>query len=191
MNLLGIRAPIRRVHIIGGAGSGKTTLAKWFRDKCGIPCYDLDQIGWDAAGKVPLDQRMAAIDAILPQPAWATEGAFLWWTDPLLEHAEIIVWLDLPFPLNAYRMVKRHILADLRGNNPHAGYRNLFDFMSGVGRRHYMRRPLAPKAPDDDFAITRAATQQILARYSAKLVRCRSPRDVRMVQATIKAMQQL
>ena len=150
-------------------------------------CHFLDQIGWDATGKVPLDKRMAAIDAILAQPQWVTEGAFLWWTDPLLEQAGMIIWLDLPFPLNAYRMIKRHILADLRGNNPHAGYRNLFDFMTGVGRRHYMRTPLTPNAPDDDFAITRAATQQILARYTAKLVRCRSPRDVRLLQAWVMA----
>lgn len=178
---------VNKVHIIGGAGSGKTTLAQWFQDELGLPCTFLDQVGWDATGKVPLDRRMAALDAILAQPRWVTEGAFLWWTDPLLENADVIVWLDLPFRINAYRMVKRHVLADLRGNNPHPGYRNLFDFMTGVGRRHYMRQPLIPKAVDDDFAITRAATQQVVARYADKLVRCRRPRDVRELQRQLCA----
>jgi hypothetical protein len=84
-------------------------------------------------------------------------------------------------------MVKRHVLADLRGNNPHPGYRHLFEFMTGVGRRHYMRKPLIPNAPDDDFSITRAATRQEVARYPDKLVRCRSPWDVRSLQHQVLA----
>jgi hypothetical protein len=38
---------------------------------------------------------------------------------------------------------------------------------------------LIPKAPDDDLAITRIATAQILSGYTGKLVYCHTPRDVK------------
>lgn len=174
---------INKIHIIGGAGSGKTTLAVWLADALGCPHYDLDRVGWSVDGKVPLDQRLEKIARILENPCWITEGMFLWWIDPLLEAAYEIVWLDLPFPLTAWRMVKRHIRADLRGDNPHPGYKHLFEFVTGVAKRHYRRTPIEPAGPDDDFAVTRAATAQVLRDYNEKLVHCRRTRDVEVFKA--------
>ena len=171
---------------MGGAGSGKTTLCRWLGEMLGYPCYELDQVGWTAVGKVPLDERLATIEQIVAQPQWITEGAFLWWTDRLLAEADVIIWLDLPFPVTGWRIIKRHVLTSWRGNNPHAGIINLLRFTYGVGCAYYMKNPLEPQAPDDDFAITRAATKQILSNYGDKLIPRGRQRDIDQLQKCIR-----
>lgn len=156
---------MKRIHIIGGAGSGKTTLARQLATHFGYSCFDLDTVAWHSTGKVPLVERLTAVNHILSHPAWITEGVFLWWTEPLLSHADHIIWLDLPFPLRAWRIVKRHAQASWRGHNPHAGLGNLLRFLRSVAHAHYTKNPLPPAAPDDDFAITRAGTAVCLTPY--------------------------
>jgi adenylate kinase family enzyme len=175
-----------KIHIIGGAGSGKTTLCRWLGETLGYPCYELDDVGWTAVGKVPLAQRLVTIEQIVAQPRWITEGAFLWWTDRLLAEADVIVWLDLPFPLTAWRIIKRHILASWRGHNPHTGVMNLMRFVNSVARAYYLKRPIQPQAPDDDLAITRAATKQILSDYQGKVIHCRHQAGIEQFKEQIR-----
>ncbi|KAA3656548.1 MAG: hypothetical protein DWQ04_30780 [Chloroflexi bacterium] len=177
----------QKMHVIGGAGSGKTTLANWLSIEFDFPCFYLDQIGWSEAGKVPLDKRMEKVEHILTNSRWITEGVFLWWTDPLLENADLIVWLDIPFHIVVWRIVKRHIVASWQGNNQHAGIRLLISFVIGVGKQYFKKEPLTPTGPDDDFAITRVATAEILEKYQQKLVHCRKLEDVQRFQTRIKA----
>ena len=62
-----------RIHIFGGAGSGKTTLARRLAAHLGYPCIDLDGVAWGAAGKVGLRERKTAVFNILSQPSWIIE----------------------------------------------------------------------------------------------------------------------
>ncbi|MCP5097273.1 MAG: hypothetical protein GY943_17135 [Chloroflexi bacterium] len=171
----------QKIHIIGGAGTGKTTLASKLSAKLGYPCYYLDHIGWNETGKVPLDKRMSDVNQIIAKPQWITEGVFLWWTDPLLENADVIIWLDLPFSITVWRILKRHVLASLRGNNPHSGIKLLIKFVYGTAKQHYRKEPLVPASPDDDFAITRAATKQIIGKYEEKLIHYRRSKEVAQI----------
>ncbi|HEY1015287.1 MAG TPA: hypothetical protein VGE07_21455, partial [Herpetosiphonaceae bacterium] len=88
----------RKIHIVGGGGSGKTTLARRLAAATQAPLYELDAIGYEggAGAKRPLAAKLADIARISAEPAWVTEGIFLWWTDELLAAAELIIWLDLP-----------------------------------------------------------------------------------------------
>lgn len=169
-----------RIHIIGAAGSGKTTLARALAARTGAPAYDLDRVAYvDGAGaRRPLGEKLADIAAIAAQPAWVTEGIYLWWIDELIASADMVVWLDLPWRITAWRIVRRHLLASWRGTNQHPGLGLLWRFLRGQRRYHANRRP-PPAAPDDDGATTRQRTEQALASYAGKVVRCRSPRDVR------------
>jgi adenylate kinase family enzyme len=125
------RRPVRRVHITGGQGSGKTTLARRIGACLGVPVHDLDLVGWDAqtGAERPLDVRLAEVHQLAAQPGWVTEGTMLGWADPLFRAADLIVWLDVPWRVAVWRMVQRHVRASLAGNNRHPGVRKLARFI--------------------------------------------------------------
>ena len=169
-----------RIHIVGGAGSGKTTLAQQVSACRHLPCYDLDEVAYEGGfgAKIPLERRMASLQQILAQPRWVTEGVFIWWTAPLVEEADVIVWLDMPFYLNGWRIVTRHVRLSWAGTNRHPGLLKLLRFLTHVMKKQIRDMPIPSKGPDDDAAITRVATRDFLIPYVSKVVHCQSPADV-------------
>ena len=110
---------------------------------------------------VEIEQTLAAIRA---NPGWVTEGAYSErWLEPHLAEAEFIVRLDLPLLPCLWRILLRHIKAELRRNNPHPGWRKLWHFLN------YTRRSAARQRRD---------TTALLAPHAEKVVRCRSSAEV-------------
>ena len=176
-----------RIHIMGAAGSGKTTLAQQLSGHLDVPCYLLDKIAYEGGSgeKIPLDVKLESIRSIIAQPGWITEGAFLWWTDQLLEAADLIIWLDLPFRITAWRIVKRHVQLNLAGTNPHPGTVKLIRFLSRIMERQTRRTAIVPFSIDDDAATTRIAEAQFLGNYVHKVVHCTRPADVAELKTQI------
>ncbi len=50
-----------RIYIVGGPGSGKTTLARRLADELVLPFYEMDVIGWEngSGAQRPLEVRLA------------------------------------------------------------------------------------------------------------------------------------
>jgi adenylate kinase family enzyme len=132
-----------KIHMLGGAGSGKTTLAQSVSSRFQIPHYDLDQMTMNI-NQLDLEDRArhaAYIEkafALAEQPGWVTEGIFLVWTEPLLAHADYIVVLDVSWPVAAWRILARHVAKSLRGTNPYPT-KVLFPFLKNV-RDYYVNR---------------------------------------------------
>ncbi|CAA9547367.1 MAG: hypothetical protein AVDCRST_MAG87-587 [uncultured Thermomicrobiales bacterium] len=170
---------MRRIHVIGGPGSGKTTVARRLALAADVPCVELDVIGYDngAGAKRPLIDKLTEVDRLAAQPSWVAEGMFLWWTEALSRNADIILWLDPPWRIAASRIIRRHARASLAGTNRHRGIGRLVRFV--IASRAYCHGPAAiPVSRDDDGAVTRAATEHALEPVCAKVVRCRRNEDV-------------
>src|SRR5579859_1918309 len=107
---------MEKIHILGGSGSGKTTLAQHISSLLHVPHYDLDAIGLKK-GLVTEEDAFA----IAAQPAWVSEGVYLIFTEPLLYKADVIVWLEVAWPVAVWRIIRRHITRSLHGTNPYPG----------------------------------------------------------------------
>ncbi len=75
----------RRIHVTGGQGSGKTTLAARLHAVTGLPVHELDRIARIGGGNGP-ERPAAERDAMVSETiaagdAWITEGVHLGWTD--------------------------------------------------------------------------------------------------------------
>lgn len=181
-----ILSEARRIHIIGGAGTGKTTLARRIAARVNVSVFDLDEIAYhDGAGPPrPIAVRRQDVHRIAIRAAWVTEGGYLWWIDELLETADVIVWLDVPFRIAAWRIVLRHVRASLAGANRHRGLRKLLRFLLW-NWGYYHNTPASPATLDDHMMASRAATRQCLAPYAAKLIHCQQPADVAALLSSV------
>lgn len=173
---------IQRIHILGAAGSGKTTLARLAAARLNCPWYELDLVayegGYGNGRKRMLNERRAELKTILARPSWITEGFFIWWIDDLLEAADVIVWLDLPWHMSMFRLVMRHIRLSEAGENRYPGLWRFTKFFASWWPYYLERQIRIPNALDDDYGVNRATVANYLAPYMEKVIQYRRPEDV-------------
>src|SRR5262245_27327044 len=98
----------QRIHIIGGAGSGKSYAARVLSRQFGIPTYDLDELFWDRAAprygvRAAVAERDARLASITQEVLWIIEGVYYGWLRPSFARADCIFVLQPPVLLRDWR----------------------------------------------------------------------------------------
>lgn len=180
-----------RILIVGGSGTGKTTLAARLGRDLGLPVHELDHAARAGGGAGPKRsplERDASVADILASRAWIAEGIHLGWTTPLLEAADVVIYLDhVEWPRASARIVKRFVsqaVAEARSRRGRARFLRLSDYgrrlrelassLVGVSQYHRSVAGTGPATGEPG----RAETEALLAAYRHKLVHCRTAADI-------------
>ena len=102
---------MRRVEVIGPSCSGKSTTARRLAEILGVPCIELDALhhdaGWAEASAEVLQQRVRAALEAAPD-GWVVDGTYFGKLGTLvLDEADAIIWLDIPFRTAIRRVLWR------------------------------------------------------------------------------------
>jgi len=168
---------IRRVHITGGPDSGKTTLARALGAALRAPVFDLDGMTFEFGA----DNMAEVLPKTVVGDSWVSAGAYGKSALPLFEHADLVVCLDIPWRVASYRILSRHIKAELSRNNPFPGWKRLYRFWLRSSR-YYRNR----NSPDLD-SFNRAFAAKSLEAYANKFVVCRTNREIDGLVARLTA----
>ena len=103
---------VQRVLVAGSTGAGKTTMARARATRLGLPHTEMDAL-WHGPGWVPRPEFATDVAAMLASGRWVTEYQYRTVKDDLLAAAQAVVWLDHPFPLVAWRLLRRSVLRAL------------------------------------------------------------------------------
>src|SRR5437870_5427358 len=100
---------MKKIAIIGSPGSGKTTLADQPGKLLDIEVFHLDRYFWQSGWKeMPRVDRIEILKDLVRKEQWIIEGTYLSSSEPRLNRADIIIFLDIPFLLCLQRIIHRH-----------------------------------------------------------------------------------
>jgi hypothetical protein len=157
-----------------------------------LPVYPLDLVAYEGPDFTPRPVEASASDAreISETPEWISEGIFVDWADPLLQRADVIVWLDyLSWHRAAYRIVVRTLRGAVREARLRRGSGRFLRF-SDYGRnlkqlirvliqsREYWHEQSVPTR----YAVTRAQAQDAIAPHWSKVIHITNPHLARALR---------
>lgn len=96
---------MKRVHVTGNAGVGKSTLAAAIGSLLGLPVYGLDRIVWQPGWrKTDPQERTRLEQALVDKDSWVIDGV----SGRVREAADTIIFLDFARRVSFWRCAKRN-----------------------------------------------------------------------------------
>ena len=116
---------MRRVLIIGNAGSGKSTFGRKLAEKTGLPLVHLDKIYWRGNWEhLTREEFDKALQAELEKEEWIIDGNFNRTLPHRLDYCDTVFFFDLPTITCLWGVTKRVLQnygktrSDMGGNCP-------------------------------------------------------------------------
>ena len=121
---------MKRVLVIGGNGSGKTTFSKKLAEKTGLPLVHLDKILWRGNWEyLSREEFYPLLDAELQKEEWIIDGNYEYTLERRLRFCDTVFYFDFPTAACLFGVTERVIKNygktrdDMGGNCP-----DRFDF---------------------------------------------------------------
>ena len=94
--------------MIGTSGAGKTTFAGRWSEMTGCQRIELDELFWGPNWQMTPDELFfERVEKAIAAPCWVVAGNYTRLRPLLWNRATSIIWLDFPFPLVFWRVLKR------------------------------------------------------------------------------------
>lgn len=107
---------MKRIHVVGQGGSGKTSLAAEIGARLGLPHTELDSIFWyEGWQHSPPGKFEAQVEEIAAGEAWVVDGNYSRGRPIVWQRVETVVWLDYPLWLCLWRLLRRTSRRIIRG----------------------------------------------------------------------------
>src|SRR6266446_1846893 len=98
-----------KIAIIGSPGAGKSTFARQLGESFNIEIIHLDRYFWQSDWREkPRDARIEILKDFVRKEQWIIEGTYLGASEPRLNAADTIIFLDIPPWLCLHRIIQRH-----------------------------------------------------------------------------------
>jgi adenylate kinase family enzyme len=179
---------VKRVAVIGGSATGKTTLSRELARRLGVPHIELDALHHDAGWQeAPAEVLQARVDAALAAAGhgWVVDGNYRGKLGlSVLERADTVVFLDLPLHTALRRVLWRTLRRSITREELWNGNRESFrialsrdSIVWWVITQHRTHRTKWPK--------------RLAALREVSVVQLRSPREVRRWLQSIQATESM
>lgn len=107
-----------RISIIGQPGSGKSTLSRKISEKFGIPHLHIDRFWFESGGnklksgdiegkekvRIYIKEK---VEDFIKQDSWVSDGTYPRVQSIIVEHANYIIFLDIPLYRRLFNHIKR------------------------------------------------------------------------------------
>lgn len=122
-----------KICIIGISGAGKTTLAQKLSEEFSLPAYAYDEIYWDKTQaeyvKNTPETMKSLISEIKSKESWIMEGSYDKCLAPFFADSSLIIRLNIPYRVCAYRIIKRFLISQLKGGRPKETFMNTIELL--------------------------------------------------------------
>lgn len=99
-----------RIHIIGAAGAGKTTLAMQLAGQMHLHHIELDGYYWLPGWQRSPDARFRdTVRLLLESEAWIMDGTYETVRQLIWRRVDMVIWLDYAAPVVIWRLLRRGI----------------------------------------------------------------------------------
>lgn len=99
-----------RISIVGGSGTGKSTLCEILSKKFNLPAIHLDAINFDADWvEIDKNERDRIISTKSNEEKWIIDGNYNKTLKERFEKADLIIWLDYSTAMQLKGVLKRYL----------------------------------------------------------------------------------
>ena len=104
-----------RINVVGTSGCGKSTVGKRIAERLSVPYIQLDELYWKPNWAESTDEELfPKLEKALSGDEWVLDGNYNRTTSIKWKRVQMVVYLDFPFRIVLYRIIRRSLLRGIK-----------------------------------------------------------------------------